>query len=301
MRECSNNVWNALKFNSNDSRDVAMNVEDFSLIVVTKDRLDFVRRLFCSFELQTYKKFSVIFVYENTCKNAAKGLIEEFRDKFPIVPVESELCGVSRARNLALPLANGTYVAFPDDDCWYTPDTLAQVAAVFARQPGVDGILAQRVGDIAEPAPAGARQMPVNRYTAFRGSEAFLQFYRARCVHNVGPYDETLGAGSGLPYGSGEDTDYVLRALACGARVARIPSVRVAHPEPDLTDPALPRKTAAYAAGRMWLLRKHGFPFWFRLVNVLYPLAALPKDMLRKGRRMLPYRWHMFRSRLAGF
>lgn len=55
--------------------------------------------------------------------------------------------------------------------------------------------------------------------------------------------------------------------------------------------------TISYAAGRMFLLKKHAFPLWFRCANVLYPLCMLPLDALRKGRKAARYRWRMFKER----
>lgn len=46
----------------------------------------------------------------------------------------------------------------------------------------------------------------------------------------------------------------------------------------------------------MFLLKKHAFPLWFRCANVLFPLAMLPLDALRKGRKEV-HRWRMFKER----
>src|SRR4029078_4597421 len=48
-------------------------------------------------------------------------------------------------------------------------------------------------------------------------------------VAGVGPFDERLGLGSGTPWSSGEELDYVLRAIRSGARVVYDPAVRVTH------------------------------------------------------------------------
>lgn len=275
-----------------------MKKKHFSLVVVTKDRLDVVERLFTSLSLQHYKDFSVIFVYENTCGELATSLMDSFSAAFSIVGIATGPVGVSRARNIAFPHISGDYVAFPDDDCWYLSDTLAKIAQIFAGNPSVEGILAKRISNSDAPLEDKENLFEVSRYSAFRGSETFLQFYRRSCVDSIGEYDETLGAGSGLPYGSGEDTDYVLRAVQKGSIIVKTPFVGVCHPDVDCNSSSLLQKTTDYANGRMYLLRKHNFPIWFRLANILYPLVSLPRDILRYGPKAVSWRWSMFTARM---
>ena len=85
-----------------------------------------------------------------------------------------------------------------------------------------------------------------------------MQFFRATVVKGL-RFDSQLGPGTGLPYGCGEDTDYLLEARK-RASVWRCPPIRVFHPSPDAHVPS-DAKIASYAAGRMYLLKKHAFPF----------------------------------------
>jgi GT2 family glycosyltransferase len=274
-----------------------------SLLVATTNRLSLTERLLRSLAVQEHTDFEVVFVHEVSCAEKAADLAEAFRARLDIRPLPVPRCGISKARNLGMPLLRGDLIAFPDDDCVYPPDTLSEVVSLFRAHPEADALLAARAGlDERLPAKSGARvPSRVNRYALFGCSETFLQFYRAPCVRNVGLFDETLGAGTGLPYGCGEDTDYALRAAAAGFTVLRAPWLRVRHPCADLGDPSLAAKVDAYAAGRMRLLRKHALPLWFRIANVAYPLAALARELPGQGRRSLSYRWRMFAARLANF
>lgn len=205
----------------------------FSLLIATVRRRTELEKLLFTLRQQQYQHIQIIIADQNP-PSFLEDLHAQFSDlPLQIIPVPDK--GVSQARNAIIPLAEGSYIAFPDDDCWY----------------------------------------------------AHLRF------------DPRLGPGTGLPYGCGEDTDYLLEAHK-RAPVWRCPSIRVFHPSPDTHVPS-DAKIASYAAGRMYLLKKHAFPLWFRCANVLYPLCILPLDALRKGRKAARYRWRMFVERLRHF
>lgn len=65
----------------------------------------------------------------------------------------------------------------------------------------------------------------------FVRGETYVQFHRRSATIAIGMFDPELGPGTGLPYGCGEDTDYLLRAANHGP-VYRAPAIRVFHPCP---------------------------------------------------------------------
>ena len=271
----------------------------FSLIVVTTDRFSLVERLLHSLVSQRYKHFEVLLVHGKFYDKEVHEITEKFNAIVNIKTFVSPSDSVSVARNVPLSFAAGDIIAFPDDDCIYSPETLHTVYEIFSARPEVDALLGARVclnswQDVQHTTSMEAVRIK-SRYDAFRNSETFLQFYRKQCVETVGLFDESLGPGTGLPYGSGEDTDYVLRAFAAGFAVFRAPGVIVTHPDPPLSNPSLYPKVRSYAAGRMRLLQKHSMPLWFELANILYPLCRIPLDCLP----VLRYRWTVFRARLA--
>lgn len=211
-----------------------------------------------------------------------------------IVPLPRS--GVSSARNALTTLAlteSPAYLAYPDDDCWYTPQTLELAAAALEDARGQDAILGTWGAT-----PGSICNMPegrIGRYSAFRRAETYVQFYRTSLVQKIGPWDETLGPGTGLPYGCGEDTDFLLRALELSDRITRRPEVQVYHPLPRLGGD-MAKKWREYALGRMHLLEKHKFPLYFRLANVAWPLLRMPLERPSAW----PYRAAMFLGRLEG-
>ena len=266
----------------------------FSLLIATVRRRTELEKLLFTLRQQQYQHIQIIIADQNP-PSFLEDLHAQFSDlPLQIIPVPDK--GVSQARNAIIPLAEGSYIAFPDDDCWYAPDTLAQVAEAFQRHPQAGTVMGKSID--ASPASPCGQDAPVSQIGTFKHGETYLQFFRAEVVKDL-RFDPQFGPGTGLPYGCGEDTDYLLEAHK-RAPVWRCPSIRVFHPSPDTHVPS-DAKIASYAAGRMYLLKKHAFPLWFRCANVLYPLCMLPLDALRKGRKAARYRWRMFVERLRHF
>lgn len=267
----------------------------FSLLIATVRRHTELERLFFSIRQQQHQRIQIIIADQNP-SSFLENLYSQFSDlPVQIVPVPDK--GVSQARNAIISLAKGSYIAFPDDDCWYAPDTLAQVVEAFQRHPEAGAVLGYWTPSPELPPPDNREQL-LSPTDLFSQGGTCVQFFRAEAVKDL-CFDTRLGPGTGLPYGCGEDTDYLLEAHK-RAPVWRCPSIRVFHPSPDTHVPS-DTKIASYAAGRMYLLKKHAFPLWFRCANVLYPLCMLPLDALRKGRMAARYRWRMFVERLRYF
>lgn len=267
----------------------------FSLVIPTVNRKSELRRLLESLRMQSYRDFQVLLADQNE-EGYLADVLAEFSD-LDLVVRRMPSKGVSLARNAMLPLAHGDIIAFPDDDCWYAPDTLERVAAAFARHGDAGGVLGIWASD---PAGLGRNRLKDGEVTVtqcFVRGETYVQFYRKEAVSAAGGFDPELGPGTGLPYGCGEDTDFLLRVLFQHRKVYRDCSVHLFHPDP-LGKAPVNSKIEGYAAGRMYLLRKHDFPLWFRLATVLYPLMRLPVDALRLAKEAVRYRWHMFSSRL---
>lgn len=266
-----------------------------SLLIATVRRRTELERLLLSLRQQEHTCLQIIIADQNP-PSFLEDLHAQFSDlPLQIIPVPDK--GVSQARNAIIPLAEGSYIAFPDDDCWYATDTLAQVVEAFQRHPEAGAVMGKSI-DASPVSPSCGKDAPVSQIGTFKNGETYLQFFRAEVVKDL-RFDPRLGPGTGLPYGCGEDTDYLLEAHK-RAPVWRCPSIRVFHPSPDTHVPS-DAKIASYAAGRMYLLKKHAFPLWFRCANVLYPLYMLPLDALRKGRKAARYRWRMFVERLRHF
>jgi GT2 family glycosyltransferase len=272
----------------------------FSLIVVTTSRLRLAERLLTSLSAQTHKDFEVIFVHGKECAAEAQVLAADYALDMDIRVLASSNYCLSRSRNLALPLIRGDIIAFPDDDCVYEADTLAQCATVFVENPHIH-ILLGRVFDLNETItiPSISVVHKLNYVSLFCHSCSIAQFHKRECIQDVGDFDEDMGVGCTTLFQSGEDTDYVLRALKSGFLLAYAPTITVRHPAVNLHDAELSAKVRAYARGRMRLLRKHDMPTWFIIMNVVYPLAYMPVEAAKACLPIIRYRWSMFIARFG--
>jgi GT2 family glycosyltransferase len=226
-------------------------------VVATVGRDDELTDLLESLRAQTYDRFDVVIADQNT-DNRLDPVLDAFPD-LRVTRVRSRR-GLSRARNAALAQVTGELVGFPDDDCTYPPDLLERLAARFVERPDLDG-LSGRVADAAGVSPPRWSREPfaVRRAVVWHAACSATLFLRRTLVQSTGNFDERLGLGSGTAMTSGEEIDYLLRALAQGAQVEYDPERVVLHPArlPDRRElRALGMRDGASVG---YLLRKHRF------------------------------------------
>lgn len=215
----------------------------FSLLIATVRRRTELENLLFTLRQQQYQHLQIIIADQNP-PSFLEGLYAQFPDlPLQIVPVPDK--GVSQARNAIIPLAEGSYIAFPDDDCWYAPDTLAQVVGAFQRHPEAGAVLGYWTPSPQLPQPDSTEQT-LSATALFSQGGTCVQFFRAEAVKGL-CFDTRLGPGTGLPYGCGEDTDYLLEAHK-RAPVWRCPSIRVFIPRRILMCRLMPRLPATRPA-----------------------------------------------------
>lgn len=262
------------------------------LLVATLGRVTELDRLFTSLEEQTYKNFRILLADQNS-----PGVLDDVLTRHPNLSIKRVMLpsrGVSIARNALLEKTDGNIVAFPDDDCWYAPDTLEQVCKTFNAYPSCGALLGVWTST-PDVHPRKMLERTVSRIGIFHLAGTCVQFFRREAVSGI-LFDPILGPGAKLPYGCGEDTDYLLY-VSNRTEVRRCAKIRIFHPSPKENLPSA-QKIASYAAGRMYLLKKHKFSKLFMLFNILYPLCLVPIDALKYGNAHAVYRWRMFKERL---
>jgi glycosyltransferase involved in cell wall biosynthesis len=179
-------------------------------------------------KIQTYRSFELIIVDQNR-DNRVFDIYSRYKDFFPIKYLRSDKIGLSVNRNIGLAGCDGDIIAFPDDDCEYSEDTLEKVFDFFTRN-GALGFYTCNAKDKNQGASifTGPEfDAPVNLKNFMRTAISFTIFVRAEGIRAF-RFDEQLGVGAA--YGSGEESDLLLFLLKNKIRGAYRAGDYICHP-----------------------------------------------------------------------
>jgi glycosyltransferase involved in cell wall biosynthesis len=244
----------------------------FSLIVATVSRTNELRRLLESLTQQDFSDYEVILVDQND-DDRLRDVMEEFAGRVALVRISSPK-GVSRARNNGILKASGEIIAFPDDDCWYSPGLLRKIDGWFRDHPKYSIFAVGAVDE--EGIPSGNRWLqsscdllPMNVFRTTFCSSLFLRW--EALYGNV--FDEGIDRA--------EETDLVLRILDSGLRGRFDRTWHIGHPRRDMLSGGIAKERAdSYGCGMGHVLRIHSL-FWLWAVLVGYDFLRGLVVMLR--------------------
>ncbi|MCR5250360.1 MAG: glycosyltransferase [Lachnospiraceae bacterium] len=231
-----------------------------SVLLCTLNRSEVIASCLDSLIAQTYRNFEIIVVdqsrddrTENRCREYSDERIRYYRVGFT---------GLSRARNYGLRFAQGEWICLGDDDAVY--DSLFfEKAAEHLRNCGREDkrILCGNLRFLDK------RDREVLGYGPYRdgqilNADAMLQIgasatliLPAGLLKEIGGFDTRFGVGA--RYGSGEESDAVLRMMKLGADACYLPEMKVYHGHSD-DDASLDfNKVYKYYIGLGALLKKH--------------------------------------------
>jgi glycosyltransferase involved in cell wall biosynthesis len=272
----------------------------FSLVLATIGRTVEVERFLESLAAQSMKDIELIVVDQNEDDRLVPIL-----SKWPalvdatkvgshgaatLVHIRSNR-GLSRARNLGLKHCNGAIMAFPDDDCLYPPEILANVDNWFRKAPDYD------ILSVASRDESGA--LSGNKWHAescdlaclniFRTSQSYTYFLRRTPLVQCLTFDESLGIGAKTRFGSGEDTDFLLTAMRRGVKGRFVASWHVVHPCKDVQHGGITEERFySYGLGMGRVQGKHGLLWlWLAFIGYDYSRAFVMLCMGKKIRASL--------------
>jgi GT2 family glycosyltransferase len=225
----------------------------FDLVVATVGRTEELGRFLDSVERQTHGSVRVVVVDQNRDERLDQILTGR---RLELTRLESAP-GLSRARNVGLSVVEADLVAFPDDDCEYPLGLLEQVAQRFAEHPELDGLAGRAADGHGRSSTSWKTDHTLlTDDNLWNRANAATLFVRRALAERVGRFDERTGLGSGQPWSSGEETDYLIRAVRQGARIDYDPSLVVLH-DVRADDGRVGLRDGASVG---YLLRKHRYP-----------------------------------------
>lgn len=248
----------------------------FSLVLATIGRSTEVETFLRSLDAQTYRCIQLIVVDQNQ-DDRVERLMSQYAKDFEVQHVRSAP-GLSHARNVGLDYVSGDVVAFPDDDCWYAPTLLQEVHDELSRDPTIDGITGRSVDQNFGESGGSFSKVGamVDIYRVWSQAISYTIFLKRHvCDAVAGGFDETLGVGANTLFGSGEETDYLIRAIRSGKRLRYVPEITVFHPDKTAQlDRQMIGKAEKYGCGMGRVLAKHGYPLHYRAKALARPVLG---------------------------
>ena len=206
-----------------------------TVAICSRNRPRLLAATLAALERQTDGEFELLVVDQSPELDPQ---LERLRERRPgTLVLRDPGVGLSRARNRALAVAKGSWLAFVDDDCLAAEDCVAVLKHEIAAHPEADWIS----GDVRAGAAPEADYLPVTTFPVERGVRrrgrwaipgaiGFGVFFcvRRELAERLGGWDERLGPG--VPeFPAADDMDFNHRLLRAGGTAWLSPRVRLRH------------------------------------------------------------------------
>lgn len=267
-----------------------------SLIQTSRDRRSELIRFIASLNSQKdidFKELQFIFIDQGNNKCC----FDELNSDIHFVYVQIIPCSLSHARNIALSYVQGEYVCFPDDDCWYEPDTLSKVLSKLEK--GIDGVIAKGTNEKGELTNTFPNKHQLVSKKDRCGAISYTMFVR---YQKQLFFDEYLGIGTQYGLGSGEETDYLLYLLEkYDYTIEYFPDIVVHHPcfVTQMNSQIL-QKAYLYARGFGYLMRKHKFSFLYIVKKIVKPFGGTVLFFILGKVGRSKYSYNILKGRIEG-
>lgn len=268
-----------------------------SLVQTSQDRGLELKRFVDSFNRQTnidFKEIQLIFYDQGD----NRGIFDSLNQQVKFDYIKGNRCSLSKARNLCLPYVKGKFIAFPDDDCWYEPDTLSKALEYLLKNKyqGVTGKGTNENGELTSKFPRRAAVLTKGKLCA---AISYTMFF----LYNASvKFDENIGVGSPFGIGSGEETDYLLNLMEkYNYKVYYDPNITIHHPTNSIYEwQQIKKRTYLYARGGGYLMQKHSFPLSYVFLQFFRPFCGLILNSLKLNFRASKRSYLNLKGRIEG-
>ncbi len=266
----------------------------FSLIVATLDRPNEIEKLLQSLSIQTFSDFEIIIV-DQSSSDLTLSVANSFKHKLNINYIHSLKKGLSHARNLGILKAKGKIIAFPDDDCIYSSSVLELVDLQFQKDSSIQIVTTNSqvsfsINETYHNSPNKACEL--NKWNIFKTAISFTLFIKLSNNEQL-KFDEQFGVGAN--FGSGEETDLLLRLLNDGKMGIYNPDIIVYHPANKLMSI---ERGYRYALGFGALHRKHISLLSIKIHFVIFTVSSVIKILLLKD---VSINYFILKGKILGF
>lgn len=268
-----------------------------SLVITTQNRKKELLRFLDSLDKQqgvAFNNIQIIFIDQGNNED----VIYYANRKYHIEYIPYCQCALSQARNVALNYVKGKYVAFPDDDCWYTPLTLSCVFERFNQ--GFDGVVAfgcDEDGKQTNKFPSKSCLLSKYKHCGAISYTLFLKFDSSIL------FDENIGVGSKYNLSSGEETDYLVNYFNKEERKVLFDKDIVVHHPNGKADyfGSQIEKSYYYARGDGYILKKHHFPCVYKLKCFVRPICGIILNLIIFRTKRAERSFFILKGRIEGY
>jgi glycosyltransferase involved in cell wall biosynthesis len=260
-----------------------------------------------SLEENSYVDYEVI-VIDQSKDDKVKNIINSYKNIINNVNlIQVDFTGLSKSRNYALNFISNDIdiIAFPDDDCSYQFGLLNKVRDKFYAFPDISIVTGMTV-DKETMKPSIGRWLKndanLNLKNIWNSANSNTIFIKKDCKPSI-IFDELLGVGSKTEFGSGEETDLLIRLLMKGYKGKFFRDIVVFHPS---SNNASINKIIIYAKGMGAVFRKNftlNLYFITSFINfmIIRPLGGILIGAMRLKRGSIVCNLLIMINRWIGF
>ena len=174
-------------------------------------------------------RFAVLVVDDGSPRSPA-AIIAAFRERLDVTLLVRPHGGPAAARNIGAEHAEGTFLAFTDDDCTPEPDWLRALAAGLAATPDMM-VGGRTINRLADNPYAVASQLLIDYlYTSYNTAAGGARFFASNNLALSAEQFRAIGGfDTRFPRAAGEDRELCDRWLARGGRLVYAPEAIVLH------------------------------------------------------------------------
>lgn len=262
----------------------------FSLIIGTLNRRKEIECCLESLLDQNYNDYEIIIVDQSENKDTELYISELNNPRIKYVHVQYK--NLSKARNDGILMSSGDYICLVDDDAHYDK-TYLEIASQNVKN---NIILSGKIHDTISNKPyvkykESKNNRNLNQRDIIRTCPSAALIIPYELFKKIGGFDENFGIGS--LYGSGEETDVLLRAIYNGYHVMYLKDLILFHPYPvpcktstNIEKSML--KRAKHLEGLGALIKKHRTEYKNRIIMETYyetKIKLFIKYILKKSIR----------------